>query len=266
MKNNAFAYMGMGAVIVAASALFFSTAMAGVWSDDFEEIGLHDWVVYNTFPQPLPPIVPPDEGRWDERDGFLVGESNQALEISTLQLKPRSPHNVVTDAWNNYVVAVSARLDAVANEDDPGNTFFGVVLYDRRPQELYYVIVFEFEQDLILVGAATPDGMGMTVSPFDVGQGVWHRLTVKIETLEDSERIVYQVDREIPVRINNLWPDRPGGRVSSGGVALVVSEGRVSFDNFAIWGDSIPDGGPSRGLSVSPSGRSAQLWAELKTR
>lgn len=237
------------AAVAAASAVIVSTASAGAWHDDFERGGLADWVIYN---------FDPGSESWDEKDGFVVGEINLPGFISLLQLKPRSPAGVDTDDWNNYTVKVKMRLES--KPQDNQDTSFGIALYDRLDLDQYHLVLFEYHQADILTFIRIGNGVGRDTAPFNVEQGVWYDLTVSIETLEDSERVTYQVDDRPPVTVE--WQ----AQVNSGGVALVVGDGRVSFDDFVVEGDSIPNGGNGRPRSVSPAGLSTQLWAELKSR
>ena len=237
------------AVVAAASALIVSTASAGAWHDDFERGGLDDWVIYN---------FDPGSESWDEKGGFVVGEMNLPEFSSLLQLKPRSPAGVDTDDWKNYTVKVKMRLESKPQDDQ--DTHFGLALYDRLDQNQYHLVLFEYHQADILTAIRIGNSAGRDTVPFNVEQGVWYDMTASIETLEDSERVTYQVDDHPPVTVE--WQ----GQAHSGGVALVVGDGRVSFDDFIVEGDSIPDGGNGLPRSVSPAGLSTQLWAEIKSR
>ncbi len=237
------------AVVAAASALIVSTASAGAWHDDFERGGLDDWVIYN---------FDPGSESWDEKGGFVIGEIDLPGYMSLLQLKPRSPAGVDTDDWNNYTVKVKMRLESKPQDDQ--DTFFGLMLYDRLDLSQYHLILLEYHQADVLAYIRTAEGIGRDTFPLNVEQRVWYDLTASIETLEVSERVTYQVDDRPPVTVE--WQ----GQVNSGGVALIVSDGRVSFDDFVVEGDSIPDGGNGLPRSVSPAGLSTQLWAEIKSR
>lgn len=236
--------------IAAASAWIVSTASAGSWHDDFERGGLNDWVIYN---------FDPGSESWDEEDGFVVGEIDLAGYMSLLQLKPRRPAGEDPSDWNNYTVKVKMRLES--KPQDNQNTFFGLMLYDRLDDlTQYHLLLLEYHEQDVLAFIRTADAIGRDPFPFNVEQDEWYDLEATIETLDDTERIVYQVNDSPPVTVE--WP----GQVKSGGVALVVSDGRVSFDDFVIEGDSIPNGGNGLPRSVSPAGLSTQLWAEIKNR
>ena len=234
---------------IAAAALIVSTASAGSWHDDFEGGGLDDWVIYN---------FDPGTESWDEKGGFVVGEINLPQYMSLLQLKPRKPNDVDADDWNSYTVKVKMRLESKPQDDQ--TTYFGLLLYDRLDLEQYHHIRFEYQEAGIRALIVTAEGVGRDLIPFNVERGVWYDLTATIETLEVTERVTYQVNDNPPVTLE--WQ----GQVKSGGVALTVSDGRVSFDDFVIEGESIPDGGNGLPRSVSPAGLSTQLWAEIKKR
>lgn len=53
-----------------------------------------------------------------------------------------------------------------------------------------------------------------------------------------------------------------GERVNTGGVFITSRNAEVHFDNVVILGDSIPDF--LAGLSVSPGGKLATTWGEIK--
>ncbi len=237
------------ASIAAASAWIVSTASAGAWHDDFEGGGLEDWVIYN---------FDPGAESWDEEDGFVVGEINLTTAWSLLQLKPRQPAGVDTDDWQNYTVKVKMRLESEPEDDQ--NARFGLALYDRIDQNMFHWIFFLYHQAGVQMHIRVGNGSGNDFFLFNVEQGVWYDVTATIETLDDSERITFQVDDNPPFMTE--W----NAQVVSGGVALIVSDGRVSFDDFVVEGDSIPNGGNGQPRSVSPAGLSAQLWAELKSR
>ena len=181
------------AFVAAASALVVSTVSAGAWHDDFERGGLADWVIYN---------FDPDFERWDEKDGFVVGETLDPGFLSLLQLKPRSPAGVDTNGWNNYTVKVKMRLESKPqdNQEDDQDAAFGLMLYDRFADRVqYHFILFEYHQAQILTFLYTGNSALRDTVPFNVEQGVWYDMTASIETLEDSERVTHQVDDHPPV-------------------------------------------------------------------
>ncbi len=239
----------VGAFVAAASAWIVSTAFAGAWHDDFEGGGLEDWVIYN---------FDPGAESWDEEDGFVVGEIDQPGFISLLQLKPRQPAGVDTDDWQNYTVKVKMRLES--EPEDGQNTSFGLMLYDHIEQDTFHWIFLEYHQARVRMHIRIGNAGGDDFFPFNVEQGVWYDVTATIETLDDSERVTFQVDDNPPFMTE--W----NGQAISGSVALIVGGGRVSFDDFVIEGDSIPNGGNGLPRSVSPAGLAAQLWGDLKSR
>ena len=75
---------------------------------------------------------------------------------------------------------------------------------------------------------------------------------------KNSDRVTFQIDDDEP--IVTTW----ASSVKSGGVGLIVYYGTVSFDDFELVGLSTPNGGDA--LSVEPKQKSAQIWANLKSR
>ena len=253
------------------SASVVSTAFAGTWQDNFQGGGLVDWIIYE--------FEPPVVGNWDEEGGFLVGESLQG-HLSFLQLKPRKPAGVNTDNWQYYTVKVLVRLESepilpvdadfwqldqftvsgimLHGRLDPGNYATAYIRYEPRGQAYFGYEIWDRE------GNREVGERG----PYNVARRKWYILTASIHPLE-PETLAFQIWVHNYVTGEELGPEEgilivsDVERISTGGVALVVGGGRVSFDDFVVEGDSIPDGRP---WSVSPSGLSAELWAELKSR
>ena len=241
--------------IAAASALIASTAAAGSWHDDFERGGLDDWVIYN---------FDPGSESWDEKDGFLVGEADPG-HMSFLQLKPRKPEGVDAGDWKNYTVRVKMRLESKPRGGQYAR--FGLLLYDRLDMDLYRLVYLEYQQlndAKIMTHIRSPRGSSEGGGgPLNLELGVWYELAATIETLKSSENRTIWLNNHVILKGTMEMPLNP---LNSGGVGLIVSNGRASFDDFVVEGDSIPNGGNGLPRSVSPAGLSTQLWAEIKKR
>ena len=227
------------------AALLALPAFAGEWVDDFEDGVMSGWHIFN---------ADLSVESWEEKDGVMTGQINAEGFFSILQLLPEG---VDASQWKDYTVRVRMRLESEPNDDQ--NTAFGVMLYDHDLQlNQYHLCLLEYHFQDVFAYIRTDAGAGGSDVPFEVKQGVWYELMVSVETLEASELIVFQVDGGEPVAVN--W----GAQIGSGGLGLIVSDGMVSFDDFSVQGDNIPDGGSKLPTAVSPAGLSAQYWADLK--
>ena len=82
--------------------------------------------------------------------------------------------------------------------------------------------------------------------------GEWYRLRIDVV----GDEISFCIDDELQLKRNdNLH--------LSGGVTLYAYNAIVEFDNVAITGEEIPDGGPS-GYAVDPEARLATTWGLIK--
>ena len=197
--------------------------------------------------------------------------------LSFLQLKPRKPAGVNTDNWQYYTVKVLIRLESKPVLPVDADWFqidqftvSGIMLHGRLDLGEYVLAFIKYERgDQAYFGYRDGEGASnFEEGPYNVAQGEWYILTASIHSPEPQ--IV-----NIRMRVHNYVTGEEMGpkedmtivsgaeRNHTGGVALVFGGGVASFDDFVVEGDSIPDGRP---WSVSPSGLSAQLWAELKSR
>lgn len=83
---------------------------------------------------------------------------------------------------------------------------------------------------------------------FEIGK--WYHLKVTVQG--DHYQFYVDGSKEIDIDFKTL---------ESGGAALGAHSGVAQYDNVKIKGDAVPDSN----LSVSPQGKSAILWAELKS-
>ena len=247
---------------IAAAALLAAPCFGGQWFDDFEAGGLDDWNVFNQNPDGN--IQDPDGniwGTWEKEDGVLVGQIfDPDSALTFLQLIPSGANPA---EWQNYTVRVSARMDSAPNA--AAIPSFGVMLYDSNldARRRHYVRFYVDRQQILLL-TITELMYGYKIVQFEAEQGVWYDMYVSVQTLEDTDRITFRVsDAENDIHTDTVTIDWPL-QIGSGGVALVLRDARVSFDNFVLEGDNIPNGGTGDPWAVSPAGMAAQLWGQLK--
>lgn len=224
---------------------------AGTWYDDFESGGLDEWEIY---------AEDPEFESWEEKDGVAAGQifydEPDVTVLSILQLKPIGED---PSGWKNYTVRARMRLESEPQEDD--TTLFGVIVYDRLDETMYHLCLLHFQESSVWVHIrSSPDDRNTEMFPFQVERKVWYNMTVRVETMEASENVTVQIDDNPPMSVD--WETK----IESGGVGLVVGDSIVSFDDFELEGDNIPDGGPGFPLQafVSPAGKAAQVWGKIK--
>ncbi len=230
--------------LLAAAFLAASAAHAGIWVDDFEDGLMDDWQIYK---------ADLSVESWEEKDGVMTGQINVAGFFSILQLKPEGED---VSVWSNYTVRARLRLNS---EPDPGgSTSFGFAVYDRFEETMYHLCLLQFQDENVLLYLRIGNGAGSDTFPFVIERSVWYDLAVRIETDGDTETIAFKINDGDTLGLT--WQ----ASIGSGGVGFIVEGGQASFDNFSVEGDNIPDGGHMAQTSVSPAGRAAQIWGEIK--
>lgn len=238
----------------AVAAMLVIQASAGTWHEDFEGGGLDDWEAF-TDPQGADD---PTQAVWEERrelgNGIVTGEIHGPTLFSTLRLRPP---NVDTNQWTNYTIQARARMDSRIQDGE--RAVFGFTLYDHWDAVTQLICLARVEQSLSEVRYYTPNDFGVfrLIRVFE--DMVWYDISATVETNEETgkDRITFQVDNDKPLIVD--WP----ASIGSGGVGLAIGRGVFSFDDVLIRGKSIPTGGKGP-LSVSPAGKAAQVWANLK--
>lgn len=238
----------------AAAAMLVIQASAGIWHEDFESDGLENWESF-TDPQGADD---PTQAEWEVRkedgNGILTGEIHGATLFSALRLRPP---NVDTTLWTNYKVQARARMDSKIQDGELA--VFGFKLYDRWDNVSNMSCLVRLEQGLSELRYYDPQDFGL----FRLGRvfedETWYDISAEVKTDAESGRdtVTFIVDDDDPIVVE--WP----GSIGSGGVGLAIGRGRFSFDDLMITGDTIPTGGKGP-LSVSPAGKAAQTWANLK--
>ena len=233
--------------IAAAMAL---PSFAGVWEDNFENEALEGWEIYN-----FAPDVESWEQRIDEEGNSVVtGRIEENGVRSILELKPEGANPA---EWKDYTVRFRMRLDSELVEGVI--TYFGLWFYTDIENGFYHECTIILPSSLQDIWSYIPNSRGVYRREGDFEPGVWYDIRVTVETLDQNrDRIAFQIDDLEPLVVT--WTPS----LKSGGVGFVVHYGTVSFDDFKLFGSSIPSGGDA--LSVEPQQKSAQIWGELKSR
>ena len=239
---------------IAAAAMLVIQASAGTWHEDFEGGGLGNWDGF-TDPQGADdPTQAEWELRTEEGNGVLTGEIHGATLFSVLRLRPP---NVDTTKWTNYTVQARARMDSEIQDGELA--VFGFKLYDHFDNVSSMSCLARVQQGLSELRFYDPQDFGWyrLIRAFEAK--TWYDISAEVKTDEENGRdtVTFTVDDDDPIVIE--W----AGSIGSGGVGLAIGRGRFSFDDLLIAGDSIPTGGKGA-LSVSPAGKAAQVWANLK--
>jgi hypothetical protein len=218
---------------VVAFALWSGLARSGVWQDDFSEQALAvEWRG--------------DRSNFRLEEGRLVGASAHPL-LTFLRVVE------VGQGWADYTaqcrvnvvtpnLAICAKGGIVLRR--PGE--WGIVLAVHPPAGRLEVFRLESREPLLSVVR-------------NVEWKRWYHLRVNAA----GPNLVFSVDGQ---RIGQVVAEAPPGdfRPGEGSVGLAVEDTmQTLFDDFRVEGPRIPDGG-HRTAPVSPRGRVALRWAELK--
>ncbi len=205
-------------------------AFGGTWRDDFEDNKISEWEIYNEHKQ---------EEKWWIDDGEAVGEIFSPGFLSlwlTGDLK-----------WEQYSVSCRAMLEDSKNSPPT----VGLTLYDRGDERSNYFFLIDYELNLAVINN-TKVG---SIARFDyvAEEGVWYELTA---TVYGDGRLDFTINDSM-FSVVDLNP------LAGGKAGLVVGDARARFDDFAVTGDSIRDGGP---FDVEPRAKLATIWGSLKIK
>ena len=221
--------------IISILAIGFSLfqAEAGVWRDDFEDKRTNEWKIYNEDRAV--------EKWWIER-GTAIGEIFMDGFMS-LWLTGN-------EDWNNYSLSCRAKLIKQKNNADP---YLGLTLYDSGQKNTRYLF-FVYFNGMVAIVKSTPEGGAPVPFPFVAEEDIWYdiKATVKENLLE------FKINGEIVGAAQDTEP------LKSGQAGLVVSNARIQFDDVAITGEKIPNGGPGKAQQISIKRKLATTWATIK--
>ena len=230
MKSN---YFFLIVLVLAPVLVWNSASCAGTWRDDFEDRITREWKIYNLDRQ---------VENWWVNKGEAVGRIFKRGFISlwlTGQLD-----------WENYSVSCRAKL--VKERNDPARV--GLSLYDRGDEHSRYLFFIDFFHSTVLITKAKPDQWFTRQFPFTSDIDTWYKIraTVKDNLLE------FQVNDQV-FTAEDPFPLKPGQ------AGLVVGNAEARFDDVAITGANIKNGGPGRQqLPVDTQGSLTTAWGRIK--
>ena len=206
---------------------------AGIWRDDFEDRITREWKIYNLDRQ---------VENWWVNQGEAVGRIFKRGFMS-LWLTGKLE-------WENYSVVCRAKL--VKERNDPARV--GLTLYDRGDEHSRYLFFIDFFFGSVLITKAEPDRWFTREFPFVSDIDTWYRLRA---TVNDGQ-LEFQVNDQV-FTSEDPFPLKPGQ------AGLVVANAEARFDDVAITGVSIKNGGPGRQqLSVDTRGSLTTTWGQIK--
>ena len=207
--------------------------LAGTWRDDFEDKDIREWTIYNLNRQ---------VEKWWIDNGEAVG---QIFEEGFMSLWLTGSLD-----WKHYSLSCKAKL--VKEKNDPAS--LGLTLYDRGDEDARYLFFVNFTVGMVSIIKATPDQWFVRNFPFVAEIDTWYQLRAAV----NEDLLEFQVDDQIFVG-RDLEP------LKSGQAGLVVADAQARFDDVAISGDNIPNGGPGRARAVDMKGKLTTTWGRIKS-
>ena len=230
MRSNCVLLIALVQLVV---LMYGNISFAGTWRDDFEDRITREWKIYNLDRQ---------VENWWVNQGEAVGRIFKRGFMS-LWLTGELD-------WENYSVSCRAKL--VKERNDPA--YIGLSLHDRGDEHTRYLFFINFFFGTASIIKASPNVWVPQTYPFVSDIDTWYRLraTVKDEQLE------FQVNDEV-FTAEDPFP------LKSGQAGLVVGNAEGRFDDVAITGLNIKNGGPGRQqLPVDTRGSLTTTWGRIK--
>ena len=230
MKSNCVLLLVIVQVVV---LMYGDIGFAGTWRDDFEDRITREWKIYNLDRQ---------VENWWVNQGEAVGRIFKRGFMSLWLTGDLD--------WKNY--SVSCRGKLVKERNDPA--YIGLTLHDRGDEHSRYLFFINFFFGTVSIIKASPNVWVHQNFPFIGDIDTWYRLraTVKDEQLE------FQVNDQV-FTAEDPFPLKPGQ------AGLVVGNAEGRFDDVAITGINIKNGGPGRQpLPVNTRGALTTTWGRIK--
>ena len=210
-----------------------ATGFAGTWRDDFEDRITREWKIYNLDRQ---------VENWWINKGEAVGRIFKRGFMS-LWLTGELD-------WKNY--SVSCRGKLVKERNDPA--YIGLTLHDRGDEHSRYLFFVNFLFSTVSIIKASPDFWVDQKFHFVSDIDTWYRLRA---TVNDGQ-LEFQVNDQV-FTAEDPFPLKPGQ------AGLVVGNAEGRFDDVAITGTNIKNGGPGRQqLPVDTRGTLTTTWGRIK--
>jgi len=220
--------------MVFAALTYGEIGFAGTWRDDFEDRITREWKIYN---------LDRRVESWSVNNGEAVGQIFQRGFMS-LWLTGKLD-------WNNYSVSCYAKL--IRERNDPSS--LGLSLYDRGDEDSRYLFFINFTLGTVSIIKGTPEQWFPRVFPFVANIDTWYHLKATVS----ENRLEFRIDNQV-FEAQDFQPLKPGQ------AGLVVSNAQARFDDVAITGQKIGNGGPGRPRAVDVKGRLTTTWGRVKSK
>ncbi|RKU13465.1 hypothetical protein C6502_03630 [Candidatus Poribacteria bacterium] len=207
-------------------------SFAGTWRDDFEDRITREWKIYNLDRQ---------VENWWVNKGEAVGRIFKRGFMS-LWLTGELD-------WENY--SVSCRGKLVKERNDPA--YIGLTLHDRGEEDTRYLFFINFFFGTVSIIKASPRNWSTRTFPFVSDIDTWYHLKA---TVNDGQ-LEFQVNGQVFV-------SEDSSPLKSGQAGLVVGNAEGRFDDVAITGVNIKNGGPGRARAVDRQEALTTTWGRIK--
>ena len=229
MKSNCILLIALvQAVVLMCGAISF----AGTWRDDFEDRITREWKIYNLDRQ---------VENWWVNNGEAVGRIFKRGFIS-LWLTGKLD-------WENYSVSCRAKL--VKERNDSARV--GLTLHDRGDEHSRYLFFINFFFGTVSITKAAPNLWSTREFPFVSDIDTWYQLRATVS----EGQLEFQVNDQVFVAEDPFL-------LEPGQAGLVVGNAEARFDDVAITGVSIRNGGPGRPHAVDVQEALATTWGRIK--
>ncbi len=230
MKFNCVLSIALVQIVV---LMYGNIGFAGTWRDDFEDRITREWKIYNLDRQ---------VENWWVNQGEAAGRIFKRGFISlwlTGELE-----------WENYSVSCRAKL--VKERNDPARV--GLSLHDRGDEHTRYLFFIDFFHSTVLITRAEPNQWFTREFPFVSDIDTWYKLRATV----GEGQLEFQVNDQVFTAVDQ-FPLKPGQ------AGLVVGNAEARFDDVAITGVNIKNGGPGRQqLPVDTQGSLTTTWGRIK--
>ena len=229
MKSNC---VSLIALMQVALLMCGQISFAGTWRDDFEDRITKEWKIYNLDRQ---------VENWWVNKGEAVGRIFKRGFMS-LWLTGELD-------WENY--SVSCRGKLVKERNDPA--YIGLTLHDRGEEDTRYLFFINFFFGTVSIIKASPRNWSTREFPFVSDIDTWYQLRATVN------------DGQLEFRVNDqVFVSEDSSPLKSGQAGLVVGNAEARFDDVAITGLNIKNGGPGRARTVDRQEALTTTWGRIK--
>lgn len=192
-------------------ALLAAPALAGSWSDDFEDAASVEWEEAG------------EPADWTESGGVLNGE---LIEVDNRALRVTGD-----EEWEDYSVSCMANVHNLAGGDWTGIVF----RYQNEDSYAWFGMSVAWTQF-----AAGDAGNTLILEGMKVGFRQWYTLRAEVK----GALVDMYLDDELLLQFE-------GGAPVSGRVGVFSARSLPQFDDFRVQGEQVADGGPGFAVSAA---------------